>query len=313
MDLLSHFLASLSVSSTTIAKWQIYKPFGVAVKKFSPRFFLSHVSGPALSIQTAGGNYVFEQGDLFIAPAGGECKIGFAESSHYTGINDLEWQVVGEEPYDIGDHHPASLGVTVGHGKEATELLGIAFEIEFNQGAALATSLPRFIKLKSRDNPLYQLMNPAINFLVNDHKPGYFGVATKLAEFTVIASIRGYILSEPDFAAGALRGMADKRLSKALQAIHSSPEHDWSVEKLAAVSTMSRSNFAARFTSEVGESPIEYLYKLRIQMAKRLLSQSKSSISEVAEAVGFSSDRVFRNVFNRFEQLSPRAYKNAQG
>ena len=313
MDLLSHFLSSVSISSTTISKWQIFHPFGVAVENFSPRFLLSHVSGPELLIQTREKDYVLNKGDIFLAPSGGVCKVGHSNASlqHFHSINTLNWQGIGSEPYDIADHHPASMSVTVGEGDNCTELLGIAFEIEFNQGVALAKSLPEFIKLRNQDNPLHQVINPTINFLVNDNAPGYFGVATKLAEFTVIASLRCYILSENDFKAGALRGMADKRLSKALQAIHSSPQKAWSLEKLAKVSTMSRSNFAVKFTTEIGEPPIEYLNKLRIQNAKRLLKQGKYPISEVAEIVGFKSDRVFRNVFKKLTGVSPRTHRNA--
>lgn len=309
MDLLSQFLSSLTVSSTSISTWRFYTPSGVSIKDFEPGFFLSHVSGIALRIQTNNETFILEKGDLFIAPLGGDVTIGFTDTSLFTPISELEWQGVGSEPYDIAYHHTAAMSVTLGKGQQCTALLGIAFSLKYTQTLNVASSLPKFIQLKSANNPLYQVITQAIDVLVNDNKAGYFGMATKLAEFAVISSIRAYILSEPDFPVGVFRGMSNQVLNKALFAIQTQPEKPWSVQQLADHSAMSRSNFAARFNKEIGKTPIEYLNEVRIQLAIQLLRESNYSLAYISERIGFNSDRVFRNVFHKVMNMTPRDYR----
>ncbi|MBR9791471.1 MAG: helix-turn-helix domain-containing protein [Gammaproteobacteria bacterium] len=309
MDLLSQFLSSLTVSSTSISTWRFYPPCGVRIENFKPGFLLSHVSGDALHIHTQQEAFTLERGDLFVAPLGGDCTIGFADTRVYTPINKLEWQGVGAETYDIADHHTSAMSVSLGKGNLCTALLGIAFSLKYTQTLNVASSLPQFIQLKSASNPLYQVITPAIDVLVSDNKAGYFGMATKLAEFAVISSIRAYILSEPDFPIGVFRGMSNQMLNKALYAIQTHPEKAWSVQQLADHCAMSRSNFAARFSEEIGKTPIEYLNEVRVQLARQLLSESNHSLAYIAERTGFNSDRVFRNVFYKVMHMTPRDYR----
>lgn len=315
MDLLSHFLSSMKVSSTSISRWRVHSPAGVDIDNFSPGYLLSHVQGEAISVFTENEIFVLEPGDVFMTPSGGRCRLGFAGTKRFTPLSDLPWEGTSQAQFDLSAHHATSMRVTVGYGEPATEatteLLGIAFELQSGQQGTVPSGLPSFILLRSSDSRIHQLINPAIDFLVSDHDDGYFGMATKLAELAVIGTLRGYILSKPAFPAGALRGMTDKRLQKALTAMHSAPAGNWSVPVLAATCGMSRSNFAARFVEQVGETPIEYLYKLRVGLAMQLLKQKNRSVAQVAEQVGFGSDRVFRNVFRKYSGQTAREYRRA--
>src|SRR3546814_3302314 len=85
--------------------------------------------------------------------------------------------------------------------------------------------------------------------------------------------------------------MADKRLSRALQAIFEQPAVAYTVDSLAVMAGMSRSAFAAAFREAFGQSPMNLVKLVRLRRASELLITTALSVSEIAKRVGFSSDR----------------------
>jgi AraC-like DNA-binding protein len=75
---------------------------------------------------------------------------------------------------------------------------------------------------------------------------------------------------------------------------------------------MSRSAFAARFTRLVGEPPLHYVARWRMQKAKSLLREGRATIGEVAEAVGYESEAAFSKAFKRSVGTAPGAYRRAK-
>ncbi len=63
------------------------------------------------------------------------------------------------------------------------------------------------------------------------------------------------------------------------------------------------------FRQEVGITPIDYLNRYRVKRAKVLLEQGKTSITEIALAVGFSDSSYFNRVFRQETGVSPGAYQ----
>ena len=64
------------------------------------------------------------------------------------------------------------------------------------------------------------------------------------------------------------------------------------------------------FCQEVGLPPIQYLNKVRMRCAKRLLSDSNYSVAQIAESVGFSSGNYFCRAFQKYNNgLSPTEYR----
>jgi AraC-like DNA-binding protein len=107
--------------------------------------------------------------------------------------------------------------------------------------------------------------------------------------------------------AGVLAGLADERVAKALAAMHSKPEHDWTLETLADTATMSRARFAVRFRETVGLTPMDYLTDWRISVAQTLLKRGKHS-KMVAHMVGYSNDAAFARIFTKRVGVSPSVW-----
>ncbi len=65
------------------------------------------------------------------------------------------------------------------------------------------------------------------------------------------------------------------------------------------------------FRKELGVTPIAYLNRYRVHQAKRLLTETDQSITEIARAVGFSDSGYFSRIFRRETGYSPEAYRRA--
>ena len=72
---------------------------------------------------------------------------------------------------------------------------------------------------------------------------------------------------------------------------------------------MSRSVFAERFTSLVGEPPMRYLAVWRMHVAAQQLREGQRSVAQVAFAVGYDSEAAFSRAFKREFGASPGAWR----
>ena len=110
--------------------------------------------------------------------------------------------------------------------------------------------------------------------------------------------------------AGVLAGLADPRLARALVAIHDTPDRDWRVEVLADLAGMSRSAFMAHFRAVMGETPIRYLRRWRLNHAREDLAQG-ARVGVVARRYGYASPEAFARAFQEAVGVPPSAVKTA--
>ncbi|CZF86285.1 HTH-type transcriptional regulator YesS [Grimontia marina] len=106
-----------------------------------------------------------------------------------------------------------------------------------------------------------------------------------------------------------LDALNDKRISRALQLLHDNPQLSWTLESVASQIGMSRAAFANRFTSLVGQPMFGYLTNLRMQKAQELLRESLLPIYEVAEQVGYESERAFTLTFKKHLGTTPKRFR----
>ncbi|GGM96369.1 AraC family transcriptional regulator [Dyadobacter beijingensis] len=82
-----------------------------------------------------------------------------------------------------------------------------------------------------------------------------------------------------------------------------------SFEKLADDLAISRRNFDRRFSKATGNSPVEYLQRMKVELAKSILEKGRKSIFEVMNEVGYSDEKAFREVFKKISGVSPLEYR----
>lgn len=137
-------------------------------------------------------------------------------------------------------------------------------------------------------------------------KQGQSAALRRLAELVLILTIR-HALEKGMLQSGMMSGLADVRLSKAIQAIHERPAEAWTLHSMAETAGMSRARFAHHFLQVVGAPPGDYLNQWRISIAQSLLLQGKP-MGVIADEVGYSSATALTRTFTARVGLSPTAW-----
>jgi|GEM_PF-2580543 len=85
---------------------------------------------------------------------------------------------------------------------------------------------------------------------------------------------------------------------------------DLTLDKLAKLAGMSRSNFCRAFRERFGKSFIPSLNCIRIEKSVELLKNPSLNITEIALFVGYGSVEYFGRIFRTFKGISPKEYRN---
>ena len=101
----------------------------------------------------------------------------------------------------------------------------------------------------------------------------------------------------------------DELISRAQTYIEENLSERISFEDLASKLATSRRNFDRRFIKATGNTPMEYLQRVKVEVAKSTLEKGRKSIFEVMNEVGYSDDKAFREVFKKITGLSPLNYR----
>ena len=81
-----------------------------------------------------------------------------------------------------------------------------------------------------------------------------------------------------------------------------------SLSALARQAGVSRFHFARQFRLSTGESPMEYVRRVRIERSKAILQTRDTTIAEVAARLGFSDQSHFTRIFGRLVGVSPGSF-----
>lgn len=85
-----------------------------------------------------------------------------------------------------------------------------------------------------------------------------------------------------------------------------------SVAELAHVACLSPSHFHVQFKDSLGLTPHQYLLKIRLDRASRLLRESTLPLIRIAEECGFSSQSALTTAMRRYLGLTPKRLRGVQ-
>lgn len=105
------------------------------------------------------------------------------------------------------------------------------------------------------------------------------------------------------------QSQAQDRLADVAAWIANNLTEDLSVERLAQKANVCPRHFTRLFRQSFGSSAADFVEKLRLGEARRLLGERASRVEQVAAAVGFASTDAFRRAFERRLGLSPSQYR----
>jgi AraC-like DNA-binding protein len=213
-----------------------------------------------------------------------------------------------QEPSAVFYARPLAHQVDAG-AHDGVELLCAAIEFGAGDENPLSRGLPDMLIV-----PLDQLpgLESALALLFGEasqQRCGHNAVVDRLTEVLVVQLLR-FAIERRMVDAGLLAGLSDARLSRALTAMHEAPGQAWTLERLAEVSDMSRSRFAARFAEVVGVPAMGYLTHWRVAVAKGLLRRGLP-VKRVAVEVGYGRSSTFGRAFSQVAGMAPSAWLRA--
>ncbi len=311
LDLLSHILTNLSMSGTLYFRTSFTKPWGVAVPKYQnvARFHFAHRGSCLVRIEGTDTIVDLAQGDLLIIPHGAPHSLYCGHEPEET-ILPLD-TVLKESGYD-------GSGVLVYGGDEPqseTQLVCGHFSFDPNSRHVLLDRLPPYIHLKNYGETAGRWMEATLRMIGEEAggtKMGGDLIALKMSEAIFAQAIRSFIDSDEATEWG-LGAFSDKNLSRALDAFHKRPTGTWTVETLAQAAGMSRTSFAVQFQKTMNMTPMEYVTRWRMELAKRVLQEPGASLTDAAEHAGYASDSSFTRAFKKETGMTPAEFRKSQG
>jgi len=99
-------------------------------------------------------------------------------------------------------------------------------------------------------------------------------------------------------------------IRKSIDYIYENLHEDLSIKKLAAVVGLESSYLSKLFAKETGTTMKHFITKARINTAENLLKYSDHPCSEIAFALGFSSQSAFISVFKKEIGTTPKQYRD---
>jgi AraC-like DNA-binding protein len=109
---------------------------------------------------------------------------------------------------------------------------------------------------------------------------------------------------------GSLRALASRddhfaRIARVLRLLHADYANPLSVEELARKAGMSMTAFHLYFKLVTASSPLQYLKRIRLDHARRLMAHDGHNASTAARAVGYESPSQFSREFKRLFGVTP--------
>jgi transcriptional regulator GlxA family with amidase domain len=102
----------------------------------------------------------------------------------------------------------------------------------------------------------------------------------------------------------------DEVVRKAQAYIEANIAEKISMESLCDTLAVGRRNFDRRFIKATGNTPLEYLQRVKIESAKKAFENTRKTINEVMYDVGYSDVKAFREIFRKITGMSPLEYRS---
>lgn len=285
------FRSSIYFQKNFCGNWKM----SVADTGFAQFHFI--VRGTAI-IEHAGQTEKLSSGDLVVFPKGAAHAIGDNPESPATRGQDVIINMQnGNEPFLTGE---TTTRMICGH-----------FEYDLTHQHPFVRDLPSRMLLKTGELKMGTLVSSLMSLIVNETWSEEMGsrIVTQHLSQALFASILRVHFEQEGSKIGFYAGMHDKQIVLAISAIHEADGWKYTLADLAAIAGMSRSSFAAKFKSHVGQTPGDYALNWRMFKARQALQKPGRTVDQIAQVFGYGSSSAFSRAFRAVLGISPSQVK----
>lgn len=326
--LLDNLLGSVRVQSSVFFRMTLAAPWGIAIDSelfhfaekvrgggapLAPYNQLSGMRKVAFHIVASGQCFLdVGEGNPSIRLGPGDFVVLPQEHAHALKsdsrgpVRPLLEQLMANPPAANGEWSSGGAGAT-------TRLVCGAMKFDNTRTNPILAALPQLIHVKASDDGAPSWLNLTIQHVIDEldsDRPGVESVVRRLADILFIGAVRSYVEQGMSMArSGWLAAINDEQIGRAVALLHSEPSRPWSVVMLADCVALSRSAFAARFRQLLGEPPVHYLTRVRLDNAAKRLRTTNDKLVVIASAAGYDSASAFTRAFERHIGMSPGTYR----
>ena len=305
-DGLSELLLRLTVNSTVFCFF-MSSPWGFKVPaRAVPAFHILTAGGGWLEVEGQPEPIRLSAGDLVILPRGESHMVRDSPRGASSSLPSLD-RILAETPSVNGR-------LSLGGGGGRSELLCGGFAVDPIAGRQLLDALPPVIHLRGSEGLAPEWLVGLIRMIATEMAssgPGSEAVVTRLTDALLAQALR-QCLVDIDRSLDQAAAFTDPQIARALRLMRDNPDRAWSVPKLAAAVSMSRSAFAERFRGAMGETPMQHLTRYRMARAAEYLRSSNAGIREIARLTGYESEVSVSKAFRRQFGIAPGAYRKSK-
>ncbi len=307
MDALSAVLAPVRLQQTCWAFTVGRAPWGLALpgRPSCVRFHYIVRGSAWLDVEgTDQPSVALSGGDLAVLPLGHTHVLRDQPRSSTTSLDDIA---------QCGSRSVV-MHLEVGAKGAETSFVTGAFVLDDPLARQILAVLPPVIRMTPEAEQGVPSFFENIQFItreVETDRPGSEVVLLRMADVIFIQILRAYLARVSDDDGGFLRALRDPSTAAALGAMHHRPEAPWTVASLAEEVGLSRSVFAARFAQLVGEPPLGYLTRLRMQKAATLLREG-ATLAKASQQTGYASEASFSHAFRQWSGVAPGEWRRKQ-
>ena len=313
-DVLSNVMSSMRISGSVLINEDYVLPWGVTIPNAER---LRDVMKLGSGVRVVAFHFV-KRGYIEVTPDGenavtvesGEMAICFGGLPHRVS-QGVDTKSVSAEALLTGSKNPFQPDAT--NKARSTSLMCGVFMMRNVELNPLFSSLPSVLHVSAqRPGQLHNLPG-VLSWMTQEAEqaaPGGNYVIERLLELLCAEVLRAH-LENSTTESGWFSGLKDPVVGRAISMIHSRPGELWTVNRLAHGVAMSPSRFAARFSAALGDSPMAYVTKWRMNVAGRLLGESKQGVGEIAADVGYENVAAFSRAFKRHLGVPPATWRSS--
>lgn len=194
----------------------------------------------------------------------------------------------------------------------STHFICATYDYDHDVAHPLLELLPPVLVLSERDRPETEPMASTLRLLRHElatARAGGSAIVNRLIDILFVHMVRAWVLERGTDDASWLAALSDPMVARALTVMHGDPAWPWTVETLAERVDVSRATLARRFTRLVGETPLSYLTRWRMELAARHLRDTDDAVGAIARQVGYASEFAFSRAFSRARGDAPGRYR----
>lgn len=180
----------------------------------------------------------------------------------------------------------------------------------------LLSALPRMLHVRTSGRGDGSWLHHLIGAAVAEAAQSRMGrdcILARSSELMFVELVRRHVEAMPAGETGWFAALRDMHVGRALNLLHGKAATPWTLESLAREAGLSRSAFAERFTTLVGQPPMQYLARWRMQLAAGLLAGGNQAVAQIASEVGYESEAAFSRAFRKLVGMPPATWRRARG